>query len=96
MPLRNLWGRLVTSTKARWRWRVAWLVILIVVGSGANLLWTSYAIHKNNLQWCDTLDLVTSRPVTRPADPKKEPAKELSYEFYQAITALKHRQGCVL
>jgi len=96
MSFRDLRRRLVTSPLAGWRWRVAWLVALVVLGSGANLLWTSYAIHKNNLQWCDTLDLVTSRPVARPADPKKDPTKELSYEFYQAITALKHRQGCVL
>jgi len=94
MGFRNRWGLLMTSAKARWRWRVAYLVILVVVGSGANLLWTSHAIQQNNHNWCDALGLLTKRPVPRPADPATNPSREGQYEFYLTLIVLKHRQGC--
>ncbi len=94
MGFRDLRRRLVTSPLAGWRWRVAWLVVLIVLGSGANLLWTSHAIQQNNHNWCDALSLLTRRPVPRPADPATNPSREGQYEFYLTLVVLKHRQGC--
>lgn len=45
---------------------------------------------------CQALELLTSVPVPKPADPKANPSRETTYEFYQALLYWEHTDGCTL
>lgn len=52
------------------------------------------AVAYSNRQWCDTLNLLTSRPVPRPADPAANPSREGQYLFYINLVQLGKHFGC--
>lgn len=52
------------------------------------------AIENSQHQWCDTLTLLTARPVPKPADPKANPSREQNYQFYETLVHLRDRFGC--
>lgn len=68
--------------------RVAYLVVLIVGLALANLLWTSYAIHSNNQDWCDSLVLLTS---SKPA-----PGQPAALKLWADFRELEQTFGCGL
>lgn len=78
--------------------RVALAVVaLLVLVSG--LAAGSITISKHNIdnsqrQWCDTLQLLTSHPVTPPADPATHPAQANEYRFYVDFVRLRNAFGC--
>lgn len=43
---------------------------------------------------CSALELLSAKPVPAPADPKANPSREVTYEFYQAILYWEHADGC--
>jgi hypothetical protein len=43
---------------------------------------------------CQALDLLTSVPVPKPADPAANPSRETTYEFYLALLYWEHADGC--
>jgi hypothetical protein len=45
---------------------------------------------------CQALELLSSKPVPAPADPAKNPSREVTYEFYEAILYWEHADGCKL
>jgi hypothetical protein len=45
---------------------------------------------------CQALELLASKPVPKPADPAKNPSRETTYEFYEAILYWEHADGCSL
>lgn len=81
----------------RWLRRRASLVILLAVvcGTSAGSYWLSVSqIARSQHDWCQTLDLLTSRPVPRPADPAANPSREQTYILYSDFLDLRHRLGC--
>ena len=71
-----------------------YLTALILMFSGANLLWTAHAVNKSQHQWCATLTLLTARQVLKPADAKADPSRENAYIFYTNLLTLRHGFGC--
>lgn len=76
------------------RWAAVGLLLLTLVVGGANLAATYEVVHASNQKWCATLDLLTARPVPRPADPAANPSREQTYVLYADFTDLRHHLGC--
>lgn len=51
-------------------------------------------VDHSQAKWCDTLNLLTSRPVPKPTNPSANPSREMSYQLYEDFLTLKHRFGC--
>lgn len=43
---------------------------------------------------CSALELLSSKPVPKPADPAANPSRETTYEFYEAIVHWEQLDGC--
>ena len=69
------------------------LLLTLIVGAG-NLIATYQAVNHSQHQWCSTLDLLTSRQVARPADPKANQSRENAYIFYTNLVKLRRNFGC--
>lgn len=76
-----------------WRWiAVAAVCFAIAVGLpiGVAICYTqSYARHS-----CQALDVLTARPVPRPADPRANPSREQVYRLYQGLEVWARADGC--
>lgn len=78
--------------------KVALSVVVVVVMLAASIL-GSYALSLHALDssqshWCQTLTLLTSRPVPRPTDPNANPSRENAYVFYTHLKELERNFGC--
>ena len=73
---------------------VAMLIVLPLLLTAANLLYTAYEVSSSNRQWCDTLTLLTSQPVPRPADPAANPSRMQTYTLYVDFVTLRRHLGC--
>jgi hypothetical protein len=76
------------------RWAAIGLLLLTMIVGGANLAATYLEVRASNHTWCATLDLLTSRPVPRPADPAANPSREQTYVLFTDFTDLRHHLGC--
>jgi hypothetical protein len=83
----------VTITRGARR-AVAVLFVLMVMLAAANLFFTASEVRSSNAKWCDTIALLTSRPVPRPADPRANPSRAQAYVLYSDFVTLRHRLGC--
>lgn len=71
------------------------LLLTLVAGLVvAGILYTGYQVHRDEQQWCDTLSLLTSQPVQRPADPAANPSREQAYRYYTDFVTLREHFGC--
>lgn len=70
------------------------LVLLIVILSGANLLWTAYEVRSVGQDFCGVISGFTAVKVHRPADPAANPSRETSWEWYERFVSLGQRLGC--
>lgn len=50
---------------------------------------SSYARHS-----CDALEILTKTPVPRPTDPKADPSRERTWEFYQGLLYWEREDRC--
>ena len=73
---------------------VAVLLVVNFFVAGACLWFTTYQVGHSSRQWCDTLTLLTARPVPRPADPHANPSRMQAYTLYSDFAALRRRFGC--
>lgn len=82
-----------------------YLFTLAVAIGVANLYWTSHqanttraqfhaVIRADDHRWCSTLDLLTSQPVPKPADPKANPSRQQGYQLYMDFQNRRHSLGC--
>lgn len=70
------------------------VVLLVVVLAGANLLWTAKTVSDSDHKWCAIITAITSKPVPKPADPKANPSRATSYEWYLRFVQLGRDLGC--
>lgn len=81
------------------------LVAVVIIMTAGQTGFTLYELHIQNLQiaathairqahWCKLFDTLTSTPVEKPADPKKNPSREQAYVFYAELMGLKKSYGC--
>lgn len=78
--------------------RIALAVAVVVIVLAGSIL-GSYALGLHALStsqrhWCQTLTLLTSRPVPRPAAPADNPSREDAYLFYVHLKTLERDFGC--
>jgi hypothetical protein len=52
------------------------------------------ALRQSQVQWCDTLNLLTSVKESPPADPAKNPSRVGQYQLYEDFVHLKTHFGC--
>lgn len=76
--------------RPRLRWRDVFMVALI----GLSMLYAAHAVNSSNRQWCDTLTLLTARPVPKPPDPSANPSRMQAYTLYADFVTLRNRLGC--
>jgi hypothetical protein len=70
-------------------------VSMLVIGV-ANLLYTAKAVSDSNHNWCDLIHAsLPLKPPVKPADPKKHPKAEKTYENYMLVIKLGHSLGCI-
>jgi len=48
----------------------------------------------DNHQWCGALELLTSKPVPKPADASANPSRAGEYTLYEDFVALERHYGC--
>jgi hypothetical protein len=72
---------------------VAGLAVIAGLVAGG-IFYTGWQVHRSQQQWCDTLALLTSQPVQRPADPAANPSREQAYRYYADFVTLRDRFGC--
>lgn len=72
---------------------VAALAVVAGLVAGG-VFYTGWAVHRDEQQWCDTLNLLTSQPVARPADPAANPSREQAYRYYADFVTLREHFGC--
>ncbi len=53
-----------------------------------------YAINVNNHKFCQVITPVIQNQVIKPVNPKKTPALEQQWEWYQRYVSLDHSLGC--
>lgn len=73
------------------------VIVLFVINflvAGACLWFTTYQVSHSNRQWCDTLTLLTSKPVAKPANPQANPSRMQTYTLYADFVTLRKRLGC--
>lgn len=61
---------------------------------GLSILYSAHAVNSSNRQWCDTLSLLTSQPVPKPANPAANPSRAQAYSIYTDFVTLKNHFGC--
>ncbi len=70
------------------------LMLVVIVAVGVSLFLAGRALEASNRHWCVTLDLITSTPVPKPADPQRNKLAEQQWQFYAAMLDLKRQFGC--
>lgn len=73
---------------------VVFMVFFMVAGLGIEYWMITRIIADSNAQWCDTLSLLTSRPVAKPSDPKANPSRMATYLLYQDFVRLEDKFSC--
>ena len=53
-----------------------------------------YLVIQSQHRWCDTLTLLTSKPVASPANPAANPSRVGQYDFYIDLVRLRGQYGC--
>jgi hypothetical protein len=73
---------------------VSVLVLVILSGLAGSYALTSYWVGRANRQWCDTLALLTSTPVSAPSNPASNPSRVAAYHLYEDFVHLRGQFGC--
>jgi cytochrome oxidase assembly protein ShyY1 len=82
------------SHASRWAWTVAGLMLLMSASVVISIVLTRWQVEHSQVQWCDTLRLLTSHPVPKPSDPAVNPSRYQDYQYYQNFLTLRRRFGC--
>ena len=75
---------------------VVFLFVLSLLVGVTSVAFTLTLVNQSNHRWCDTLVLLTARPVPKPADPAANPSREQSYVLYSDFVRLRRNLGCGL
>lgn len=76
------------------RYAVVALFSLAALLTATNILFTVTYVHASDRKWCTAMTLLTARPVPKPADPKANPSRQASWQFYQTFLDLRRNLGC--
>lgn len=73
---------------------VAIVVLGLALAFGSALTLSLRALNQSQHNWCNALELLTSHPVAKPANPAADPSRQENYQFYLDLRDLQHRFGC--
>lgn len=78
------------------RYAIASVVIaLMLVGSiFLNYTLAEKAVNASQHNWCDALELLTSKPVPQPSNPRANQSRETAFVFYENLKTLEIRFHC--
>lgn len=82
------------SKATRYAISVALVLCCLVAAIGTSFGLAEVAIYRSQHQWCDTLRILASAPVAKPADPGKNPSRENDYRLYEDFLKVKSQFGC--
>lgn len=82
------------SRGTRYALAVALLILLLVTAAASSLAMSDWAVSRNDRQWCDSLNILTSQPVSPPSDPAQNPSREASYKLYRDFVQIRKEFGC--
>lgn len=74
--------------------RAALATVFMALLFGANVGFTIYWNHVQELHACEALQLLTRTPVPYPADPAANPSRVTTYNFYEALLYWRNADGC--
>jgi hypothetical protein len=75
----------------------AWVAVAVIMMSVAVLLPVGVAVwyvNQYEKHACQALEILTSIPAPKPADPAANPSRELNYRFHNALTYWQRENGC--
>lgn len=84
----------MTSHSQRWVMTMVLLLVLLAGSVAGNFWLTGRELAASNARWCDTLVLLTSHPVQKPASAREFPVREQQYRFYENFVKLRSEFGC--
>ncbi len=71
------------------------LVLSALIGDYAVATWRAdEAVQHSQSVLCQVITLATAHPVPKPADPKANPSRESSYEFFEAFVTVGRQYHC--
>ena len=70
------------------------LAAMSVILAGLAMLFAAHEVSVSDHKFCQVVTGFTSVPVPRPADPKANPSRVQSYEWYERFVALGRSLGC--
>lgn len=70
------------------------LVLISVLLSGGAVIFGIVHDAANQRKFCDVVSSIATKPIQKPADPKKDPSRERSYTIYMKFVHLDHSLGC--
>lgn len=78
------------------RMTLAIMLMVVLLASGLLIEYglLAHVITQNNGHWCDTLNLLTSKPIAKPTAPGANPSREGQYQLYQNFVKLRTDFGC--
>lgn len=73
---------------------VIYLTAVILASTGLCLFWAAHDADSTGRKFCAIIQLATSHPVPRPADPKANPSRQQNYLGYIGAVNLGRSLGC--
>jgi len=70
------------------------LAVLAVALAAASMLFTVHEVTSNDRKFCQVITGFTAVPVPKAADPRANPSRETSYEWYERFVRLGRDIGC--
>lgn len=73
---------------------IALVIALFIVGVGAPVGIAIWYTQQEVQHECQALRDLTAKPVSYPANPKANPSRVATYNFYVALLTWEHEDGC--
>lgn len=70
------------------------LCVLLLAAVGGSYALSEWTVSRNDRQWCETLDLLTSQPVPKPSDPAANPSRLGQWRLYEDFLHVRDQFGC--
>lgn len=82
------------SHATRFSLAIAVFLLFLIGAMTINFILVKHQVSMAQVQWCDTLKLLTSHPVMRPVNPAANPSRLEAWQLYQDFVSLRRTFGC--
>lgn len=70
------------------------IAVLFIAGVAGSYVLGLSNLHRSQGELCTAFELLTARPVPRPADPSANPSREQNYQFYITLRQIEAAYHC--